>query len=179
MNIFNDRRLEAASKKRGAPPGPRILPRVAFDDEGHYTIWPGKACTAPGCGLQLTSRNRYGTSLLCLEHGREMERSRVRKPARPRAAPKAADTCPHRANLRAIFAVWLKHPAEERFFRTLRQAMDAYELRERLMRAIQPSAQVSAQVSPLHIPVEEPTFTNPEHRTTRLEFLADADHYGV
>ena len=61
-----------------APIGPRLPIQIVHDTEGTYKVFTGKHCQAEGCGLQLTSRNRYDLKLLCREHGRAKERERNR-----------------------------------------------------------------------------------------------------
>lgn len=163
--IYNDRSLEAFAVKRtlklGAPIGPRLLPRVTCDDEGMFTIYTGKSCRADGCGLQLTSRNRYGTSTLCDEHGREAERARVRRPstAARRAATSAEnlrDPCPHRQAVHRALTGFLNHPMDERIYAHTIEVMHGFELRARLMQAIPRSADDPAPVPP---PTDAPNGT--------------------
>ena len=47
-----------------APIGPRLPIQIVHDTEGTYKVFTGKHCQAEGCGLQLTSRNRYDLKLL-------------------------------------------------------------------------------------------------------------------
>lgn len=195
MSIYGDIRMEASARKRGAPTGPTVRPRLVRDEDGTmYTIYPGKACAAPGCPvLELTSRNRYGKKTLCIEHGRAADRNRGPRSAEQIAAAKvrrgtkaaAAPIDPQRDRLHNIFRGWLQHPEIESLRDVLIAAMDEYELMARLRRLI-PAAAASGPVTaptraPLSIPVEDPTdsLTNPNHRSTRSEFLADADHYGA
>ena len=83
----------------------------------------------------------------------------------------------------AAFNSWMRRPDHEGNRAALTTAMNEHELRDRLRRLF-PS--LPAPVAGLQgIPVQEVTFTNPsvadatEHRSTRLEFLADANHYGA
>lgn len=85
---------------------------------------------------------------------------------RKTAARKTPALPPLNHRLHAAMTTWLNSPGEAFATSLLRSAMDDYELRHRLRRLLPP-------------PVEVPTPTNPEHRTTRLQFLADAKHYGV
>lgn len=160
------------------PPGPYIPPVVLHDDEGRFTVFTGKFCPAPGCGLQLTSRNRYGLKLLCKGHGKEKDRERYvgrrSVPAAKKRKTYPAD--PEKQAVHAALGNWLAFPTEASAATRLRVAMVDYEVRHRL-RAILPDV-ASPQALPT-IPLEETSFTNPEHRTTRTEFLSDAKTYGV
>lgn len=185
MSHFTDARTERAAEARrraGAPPGPRLGHVIQCDQEGQLTIYTGKVCSV--CALPLTSRNRYGQKLLCIEHGREADSARVRrpkvsKPSMPRTGSSQTPTAT--THLQALFRAWLVHPADERLSRELQTAMDDHELKERLRRLLPPAETrtTKAPAAIQAIPVEEITFTNPNHRTTHGEFLADADHYGV
>ena len=146
MNVYTDKHLEARALKRGAPEGPRILPRVTCDDEGHYTIYTGKLCRV--CDCQLTSRNRQGRSLLCIEHGREEERARIRRPggaARAQAKRTGQETaawvdpCPHRQAVRSAMKAWLDSPTDEAMYAYILDVMHNHELRVRLLDAIPPN----------------------------------------
>lgn len=142
-SIYNDRRMEAQDIKRGAPEGPRLLPVVSYDDEGALTTYTGKVCRV--CACQLTSRNRYGTSTLCTEHGRELEKARVRRPStaarRTRAATTAEafiDPCPHRQAVHRALTGWLNNPMDECVYAYTIEVMREFELRARLLRALPP-----------------------------------------
>lgn len=65
------------------------------------------------------------------------------------------------------FSNWMRTPDNKARLVAVYGAMNAYELKYRIQRAL-PA-----------IPVEEVTFDNPEHRSTRLEFLADCATYGA
>ena len=188
-----------------APIGPRIRPVITYDDDGMLTTYTGKTCSV--CAVQLTSRNRYEAKLLCGEHGREHQRARIRKPkagqtgSRPRVAAAAvvAPTDPERDRLRRLFNAWLQHPDFGAGRAVLLAAMNEYELTERLRRVLPSPAPVPIPervqavqaeqagvptFAPLpfaSIPVEDPggALTNPEHRFTLSEYLADADNYGA
>lgn len=181
MSILADIRVVAAARRRGAPAGPIVRPRVVRDEEGTlYTIFPGKACAAPGCAvLELTSRNRYGSKTLCIEHGREEERNRMRGPRKSRSASVApsSPSDPRKERLQGLFRSWVAHPDIESIREVLIEEMDHHELMTRLRRVLTPSAAPAIQ----EIPVEDPgdALTNPDHRSTRSEFLADADYYGA
>jgi hypothetical protein len=133
----------------GAPPGPRIKPRCVTDDEGVYMIFTGRHCEV--CSLALTSRNRYGSALLCLEHGREkaQARKRTRTQGNGRLPPvdstgQVIERCPHRQAVHRALMGWLNHPTEERLTAHLHAAMADYELRSRLLRLIPPQADCSS-----------------------------------
>lgn len=135
---------ETAAMKRGAPLGPRILPRITSDDDGVFTIYTGKHCGHEGCGLPLTSRNRSGDRLLCIDHARELDRLRQQgKTPRPRKTPPPAadrsDRCPHRQAVHRALTAWLNHPAAPFAVWNLTQAMNAFELRARLLEVLPPS----------------------------------------
>ena len=145
MNVYTDKHLEARALKRGAPEGPRILPRVTTDEEGTFTIYTGKMCRV--CYCQLTSRNRFGASLLCNEHGRAEERARVRSGAnRPAGAVRATraatskepvgDQCPHRKAVHRALSGFLFHPFDECAYRHTIDVMHEYELRARLLNVL-------------------------------------------
>lgn len=155
MSTYNDRRMEASAVKRGAPLGPRMLPVISYDDDGMLTTYTGKLCRV--CACQLTSRNRYGDSTLCTEHGREAERSRVRTPAttgakQSRAATAQAhrDPCPHRLAVHRALSWFLERPMDEVVYTHALAAMRDYELRARLLNAIPRGADDSAPVPPQH-----------------------------
>ncbi len=169
----------ADATAEAVPQAPRVRPRVVFDHLGSYLVFPDRACAV--CAVGLTSRNRYGHKLLCAEHGLQQSRQRIRKakgsPSQtvPATKPWDAEPCPEKRNLRACFDRWLRMTTEPRIIDSLKAAMTNYELTARLRETIPaPTPEVIPS-----IPVEDPTFTNPEHRTTRLEFLADCEHYGV
>ena len=143
MNVYTDKHLEARALKRGAPEGPRILPRVTCDEEGHYTVYTGKLCRV--CDCQLTSRNRQGRSLLCIEHGKEEERARIRRPggaARAQAKRTGQETaawvdpCPHRKAVHRALSGFLFHPFDECAYRHTIDVMHEYELRARLLNVL-------------------------------------------
>ena len=154
MSIYNDKHLEARALKRGAPEGPRMLPRVTCDDEGMFTIHTGKMCRV--CDCQLTSRNRFGASLLCNEHGRAEERARVRRPAGAARATRAAtskepvgDQCPHRKAVHRALSGFLFHPFDECAYRHTIDVMHEYELRARLLNVLpSPDAVASTESNP-------------------------------
>lgn len=90
---------------------------------------------------------------------------------------RGASRDPRKQAVRHAMERWLKFPTEERLRASLLRAINHYELVARCQRAI-PEAEPQ-RVEPTEIPVEEITFTNPNHRTTREEFLADCSTYGV
>lgn len=57
--------------------GPRFPPVEMVDNDGAYLVFPTRFCKAEGCGVQLTSRNRSGQSLLCRPHGKRDDRTYV------------------------------------------------------------------------------------------------------
>lgn len=172
--------------------GDNHLPVVTFDEEGQLITYPGKNCIAEGCGVQLTSRNRYGHRRLCLDHGRETEclRDKARRDAQPAGASRNRPSGPFtplrqasskappslipatETRLIAALGTWLAAPWERFAGDMLNSALDDYELRRRLQVLI-------PRGTPIPIPVEDPIFTNPDHRTTRLEFLGDCSTHGV
>jgi hypothetical protein len=154
------------------PTRPYVRPILRHDEHGQYTIYPDKRCTVEGCGVMLTSRNRYLRSMHCTQHGPSAQ-SVQRVPPLP-------------LRLHFAFCEWLNYPASAEAQETLRAAMADFELRSRLRRLIPKTAPVAPAASSSEcdqrrtgIPVEDPAFTNPDHRTTRLEFLADCSTYGV
>lgn len=185
-SIFNDRRMEAAAQKRGALIGPRCVPHGSQDDDGFFITYTGKVCGADGCGVQLTSRNRAGTRLMCSLHARELDRLRQRE-RRPSSAAKRArvttaehyrDPCPHRQAVHRALTGFLNHPTTESVYAHTLAVMRDYELRARLLQVIPRRGDDPVPVPP-EIPVEEPTFDDPSHRTTHLEFLSDCNTYGA
>lgn len=90
-----------------------------------------------------------------------------------------------RVILHDAFNAWLQQPQIEARYCLLTAAMREHELRERLRKLLPEPVPTEPPAVPqgLHglqgIPVQEVTFTNPDHRSTRLEFLADATHYGA
>jgi hypothetical protein len=176
VSVFSDAWTETEAKKRGAPIGPRVRPIVRFDDEGRYTVWPDKACSV--CGLGLTSRNRYGASTMCREHGREHERNRVRKPRAvslrqastvtpvSKVGAKDSDTgslaAPRSevisgldidARLHAALSTWLCNPDAEYAADLLQSALDDYELRHRLRRLLPAEASgIATPSTPTAVP---------------------------
>ena len=134
---MNDAATTASELNRpiGAPPGPRIKPKVFFDDEGMYMVFPDKACSV--CAVGLTSRNRYGKATLCTVHGRELDRARKgsRKPAPAvtSGAPSEASGAPRPEQdqalrrLHSLFAHWCKNPTNPDHRSTLKDAMQCHE----------------------------------------------------
>ena len=132
-----------AARKSGAPIGPRIRPVIHFDEEGMFTVWPDKACSV--CAVGLTSRNRYENKTLCIEHGKEHQRNRVRKPQASASAQASAaatvrkEQSPEHARLYRCFNAWVRNPSNDDHCQAMRQAMDSHELNERIKRAIPPT----------------------------------------
>ena len=124
------------SRPIGAPPGPRIKPKVFFDDEGMYLVFTDKACAV--CSVGLTSRNRFGKKTLCSEHGRELDRIRsgskrrgsaVRPAERPGEAPaQRPEQNPVHRRLQSLFAYWCKNPTNSDHREALKAAMQCHEL---------------------------------------------------
>lgn len=166
------------------PTRPYVRPIVRHDEEGQYTIYPNLRCPAEGCGVMLTSRNRYGRSMLCSQHHRRS--ASVIQEHGP-DAPSAHRVPPLPLRLHFAFCEWLNYPGSAQNQETLRIAMADYELRSRLRRLIPKTPSVAPAALPsgvgpgsiTGIPAEEVTFDNPDHRTTREEFLADCSTYGV
>jgi hypothetical protein len=158
-----------------------VPPVVRYDEDGQYLVFPGKHCMTEGCGVALTSRNRYEKVLMCREHGMEHERNRVRPgpegelPINRQAKKPLRKQTPEMQKLYAVFNPWARNPQPDHYLRLI-EAMKHYELVVRLKKAIPAPVPLAGLDG---IPVEEPTFTNPEHRSTRLEFLADCSSYGV
>jgi hypothetical protein len=106
----------------------------------------------------------------------------------PPKARKRRKKPPEEVHLFYCFTAWFHQPQIEARYRVLMEAMKERELKERL-RKLLPEPPPLAVPQGLHgldgIPVQEVTFTNPsvtdatDHRSTRLEFLADANHYGA
>lgn len=142
------------------------------------------------CSVVLTPENRYQARSLCLEHGREAERRREATRSRARVRRKAADAAQRGAKAaqeaarvapgwndvkeaelrrRLLSALPMEHKRigihrSPEFVAHLR----AYELTEQLREALDHLD---------HLGDLDPE--RPDHFTTRLEFLSDADSYGV
>jgi hypothetical protein len=159
----------------GAPVGPRVKPVTVTDGMGEYTVYRGKHCRHPDCGIELASRNRHENQLLCREHRPKRSRSAGR-PREKKQASDFAEKTPqaisgHR-KVQNILSTWLCDPTDRIAGERLQSALVDYELIYRFTFTELPS--------PLkEIPLEEPHFTNPEHRTTRQEFLSACDAHGV
>jgi hypothetical protein len=67
---------------------------------------------------------------------------------------------------------WLRDPTARGANEELKAALVDFELKYRFTFFDLPKA-------PLEIPVEVPHFNNPEHRTTRQEFLSACDALGM
>ena len=109
-------------------------------------VYHGKCCGVPECGVELTSINRYGQSLLCREHGLKNERERKKRvreteqPRDPRANP-ADDTLrgpPLPVGFHLAFCAWLADPGAPSTVLRLVAEMDEYELRHRIRRSLPP-----------------------------------------
>lgn len=84
----------------------------------------------------------------------------------------------HTAAHRAL-TLWMSRPANTSID-GLHFLLVDIELRYRLMDVLRSSdLQRETETAMRSIPVEEVTFSNPEHRTTVLEFKADATRYGA
>jgi hypothetical protein len=178
------------------PTGPRIRPRVTYDDDGEYTIYVGKSCGAEGCGVELTSRNRYYKYRFCREHGMENDRQRIRneacagpkkprapreKKAKPLGETKASYSVnPKMEKVHKALNVWLCWPDDEDARGRLHAELVDYELRHRLQDVLYGTSDFKpATFSLLPALAEDIDPVNPLHRTTHLEFLSDCDTYGV
>ncbi len=141
----------------GAPKGPRLPPQEHIDEEGVFIVFPGKSCTV--CAVALTSRNRHGTSRLCVPHGREKDAARHRlqgKPpsqrttrlrtktdptqtTAPDATPEVRPLCYpplEQRRLQSLFHAFLNHPTLDDSSAILVSAMNEYELMARLRQVI-------------------------------------------
>jgi hypothetical protein len=163
--------------------GTALHPETRTDDLGEYIVFTGRYCRV--CAVQLTNRNRFSfKKLLCQEHGRERERARVRVRNRPAAAPgepaKAPSIPPLAKPFHDSMVAWLNNPdAENR--RELQAQMSTYELNFLLRKRLPPLPPytLDAPAGLQGLPLEEITFSNPEHRTTHGEFLSDCQTLGV
>ena len=136
-----------------APKGPRLPPVALSDAGGSYHAFPGKSCSV--CTAPLTSRNRFGTALLCLPHGREKDAARVRfprwiskqskaramtttpKPAREPAPDLRCDfQSPQYRSLQSLFTQFMNYPTTDGSSALLVSAMNEYELMARLRQVI-------------------------------------------
>lgn len=97
-------------------PRPKLISEVRTDALGEYTVFTNRTCTAPGCGVVLTSRNQYRSMLMCSRHGaqRELPRSEMQR----------------------LLTAWLKCPYVGTHRAALMRAMDDYELKARLQRSL-------------------------------------------
>ena len=153
--------------------GPRIKPIIVNDEQGQFHIFPGKHCSAPGCGVQLTSRNRHQAALICKEHAREKARDHKREIAQGVVSKKTAPGLPTIPDgLLTSLKLWLNDPADSYAQERICRAMDEYELNARLRKMLPPLPVPS-------IPVEDPLPIDSPHRLTQGEFLADCNTYGV
>jgi hypothetical protein len=152
----------------GAPLGPRVEPITVTDETGEYILFRGKHCSRADCGVALTSRNRHENKLLCRKH----RPKRVGPSAgRPRQKRKKLDISEEK-KVQNVLSCWLCDPTDRNANEQLKAAMIDFELRYRFIFFDLPTP-------PQAIPLEEPHFTNPEHRTTRQEYLSACDAHGV
>ena len=174
--------------------GPTIKPETVTDAAGKkFTVWPGMVCLSPGCGVGLTSRNRYQHRRLCIVHGRAEDAARRAPTRASRVKAKAADSTSLALPepIRVALSMWLQKPGWLLAEEMLRQALDDEELRFLIQKAIPPSQEQQQAPAPSPspmpptigpIPTDEDDYfsLNPMHKTKdTTEFLADCDHYGV
>jgi len=175
----------------------RLPAQVRHDAHGTYTVFTGLRCSGPGCGVALTSRNRAARNLLCIEHGRAKDRDRKRKgsatfptiakPSDPSPLNEYHVSNPQRQALHGALSEWMSRPTTPECITRLQSALTDYELRHRIQAALpyytaplaDRAAPTTAPSGTPSLPVEEVTFSNPDHRTTRLEFLSACAAHGV
>lgn len=95
---------------------PKVISEVRTDALGEYTVYTNRTCTARGCGVVLTSRNQYRSTLLCREHGPQREQPRI--------------------EMQRLLTAWLKRPLTGPHREALMKAMNDYELKARLQRSM-------------------------------------------
>jgi hypothetical protein len=174
--------------------GTELRTETRRDDLGEYIVFSGKHCSADGCGVQLTSRNRFQRSLLCIEHGNALAREKWKnrdrtRPARPsnksesrsENTAKAPSIPPLAKPFHDAMTAWLNNPSNTENARDLRSQMDLYEMNFLLRKRLPPLPPhtIHAPAGLEGLPIEEITFANPEHRTTHGEFLSDCQTLGV
>jgi hypothetical protein len=164
--------------------GTAVHTETRTDDLGEYIVFSGKFCRVRAVGL--TNRNRYTDRSLCLEHGREKERTRVRVRNRPVAPPfdnaaKAPSIPPLAKPFHDAMTAWLNNPSDSENTRVLKSALDLYEMNFLLRKRLPPLPPYTAAAPAglQGLPIEEPTFDSPNHRTTHAEFMSDLQTYGV
>jgi hypothetical protein len=90
---------------------------------------------------------------------------------------------PERQAVHAALTHWLTYPMRESSNAQLRAALSDYEVNARLRDLLPVVVNTTETPTAIHgapsLPIEEVTFTNPAHRSTRLEFLADCSTHGV
>lgn len=97
-------------------PRPKVIQEVRTDALGEYTVFTNRTCTAPGCGVVLTSRNQHRSTLMCSTHGPQKEQPRM--------------------EMQKLLNAWLKRPITGPHRDALTQAMNDYELKARLHRSM-------------------------------------------
>lgn len=97
-------------------PRPKVISEVRTDEFGDYTVFTNRTCTAPGCGVGLTSRNQFRSTLMCSEHGKQREQPR--------------------SEMQRLLTAWLKRPLIGPHRAALMRAIDDYELKARLQRSM-------------------------------------------
>lgn len=95
---------------------PKLVTEVRTDELGEYTVYMNRVCTGPACGVVLTSRNQHRSTLMCKVHGRQKEQQQQ--------------------HMLKLFYTWLKHANAGNHRDVMARAMDDYELRARLHRAM-------------------------------------------
>lgn len=165
---LTDLRREEAARDRArafvGPPRPKA--KGTFDSEGLLLTFTGRLCKT--CSIELTNRNRMGRQLLCKPCYRIADRARVRHRGTRRPRDPEAEL---RALLRqAIPPVPVVTQPHRQI--GIQRGRDA-ELRFLLLRALpDPTGE---DLDPQTPSGEERL----DHFTTKAEFLADADAYGL
>ena len=130
-----------------ASKGPRLPPVAMSDADGSYQAFPGKSCSV--CSVSLTTRNRFGTALLCLLHGREKDAARIRSPrwvTTQRKARTMTTTSPVKRlpdfqtpqyrRVQSLFTSFMNYPTRDGSSAPLVAALNDYELMARLRQVI-------------------------------------------
>jgi hypothetical protein len=146
-DAFREARCISASVlRRSDAMGPPHKTTGSYDDDGLILDYHRK-CSHPGCDVNLTSRSRYGKMNLCMPHGKEYDRERLR-------LRRLARGTPTREEMSAA-------------------AMQRSEQREAEAAATRPSKPAKA-LAPSKAPAEPAKASNPAPTITGLPILPKA-----
>lgn len=142
------------------------------DEHGPYVVFLNKCCTWRKCAVPLTSRNRYGTKLLCKVHGAEAQKQRTESADNIRRL--RADSA-HNMRVYLLVRDWLMNPTCEVRRAKVDAAFVDHELFHRFTYLPLPEATPKPT---FEIPIEDPPFPGKE-RMTRNEMRVVAREYGI